>query len=66
MLRLLEGAFRLRGRASRSEYWWWMLTNLAVLVVLLAVVPAVSGTAPQRLDVGPFGSLLFPGIQLFS
>ncbi len=41
--RVLTLAFRIRGRASRSEYWWWMLAQAAVSLLLLAVVPATVG-----------------------
>ena len=68
MGRFASGAFRLRGRASRSEYWWWMLVNVLVLAVTLLVIPAlISGRAAQQtLPVGPFGSWLFADIDLFS
>ncbi len=68
MGRFAGGAFRLRGRASRSEYWWWMLVNVFVLAVTQLLIPAlISGRAPQQtLPVGPFGSWLFANIELYS
>ena len=68
MGRFAGGAFRLRGRASRSEYWWWMLVNVLVLTVTLLLIPALIGgpAAQQSLPVGPFGSWLFANIDLFS
>ncbi len=41
--RTLTLGFRIRGRASRSEYWWWMLAQAAVSLLLLAAVPAMVG-----------------------
>ncbi|WP_221584007.1 DUF805 domain-containing protein [Microbacterium sp. G2-8] len=66
--RFVSHAFRLRGRASRSEYWWWMLTNVAVLGVCQFVMPAViSGRTPNpTLHLGPFGSLFAADIRLFT
>lgn len=68
MVRFVSGAFHLRGRASRSEYWWWMLVNVVVLAVTLFLIPSLfSGEAArQTLPVGPFGSWLFAEIELFS
>ncbi|WP_372459655.1 DUF805 domain-containing protein [Agromyces cavernae] len=40
MARLVVGTFRLRGRASRSEYWWWMLVNVVVLASTQFLIPA--------------------------
>ncbi|MGB4777856.1 DUF805 domain-containing protein [Microbacterium sp.] len=68
MERFCTHAFRLRGRASRSEYWWWMLTNLVVLAVTQLALPAlIEGRTPQpTLYLGPFGSWLFAPIQVFT
>jgi uncharacterized membrane protein YhaH (DUF805 family) len=68
MGRFMAGTFRLRGRASRSEYWWWMLANVIVLGTTQLLIPAlVSGKTPQpTLLVGPFGSWLFANIELLS
>ena len=67
MGRFVNGTFRLRGRASRSEYWWWMLVNVVVLGVAQLLVPTlISGRTPQpTLLLGPFGSWLFANISLF-
>lgn len=64
----MAGAFRIRGRASRSEYWWWMLVNVIVLGTTQFLIPAlVSGKTPQpTFRVGPFGSWLFANIELFT
>jgi len=68
MSRFASGAFRLRGRASRSEYWWWMLVNVVVLTLAQLVIPAlISGRTPQpTLLLGPFGSWLFANIELIN
>ena len=68
MGRFVSGAFHLRGRASRSEYWWWMLVNAVVLAVAQLLVPTlISGRTPQpTLLLGPFGSWLFASIPLFN
>ncbi|WP_162942742.1 DUF805 domain-containing protein [Cryobacterium soli] len=68
MTRFVSGAFRLRGRASRSEYWWWMIVNVVVLALAQLVLPAlISGRTPQpTLLVGPFGSWLFATIELIN
>ena len=68
MNRFVNGAFRFRGRASRSEYWWWMLVNLVVLAIAQLLVPAlISGRTPQpTLLLGPFGSWLFANIELIN
>ncbi|QIK64176.1 DUF805 domain-containing protein [Leucobacter viscericola] len=61
-----ENAYRLRGRASRSEYWWWMGTNVLVLLLLWVVIPLLSGASVGRpLRVGPFGSAIFADVSLF-
>lgn len=66
--RFVGHAFRLRGRASRSEYWWWMLVNVIVLALTQLLLPSViSGRTPQpTIFVGPFGSWLFAHIELFT
>ena len=66
--RFLSGAFRLRGRASRSEYWWWMVVNVVVLAIAQLLAPAlISGRTPQpTLLVGPFGSWLFANVELIN
>ncbi len=68
MTRFIVNALRLRGRASRSEYWWWMLTNVVVLGLCQFMLPAlISGRTPNpNLSLGPFGSLMFAGIPLFT
>ena len=68
MGRFAGGAFRLRGRASRSEYWWWMLVNVFVLAVTQLLIPVLisGGTLQPTLLVGPFGSWLFANIELLS
>jgi uncharacterized membrane protein YhaH (DUF805 family) len=67
MRRFVAHAFRLRGRASRSEYWWWMAVGFAAAVILLLVIPRMlSGRWPQ-LDLGlhPFGWWGWRGLELF-
>lgn len=67
MRRFVAHAFRLRGRASRSEYWWWMAVGVASAAVFLLVIPRMlSGRWPQ-LDLGlhPFGWWGWRGIELF-
>lgn len=68
MSRFVSGAFSLRGRASRSEYWWWMLVNVVVLAIAQLLIPTlISGRTPQpTLLLGPFGSWLFANIELFN
>jgi len=68
MSRFCAHAFRMRGRASRSEYWWWMLVNATVLATTQLLLPAmISGRTPQpTLQIGPFGSWLFANIPLFT
>lgn len=68
MWRFAANAFRLRGRASRGEYWWWMLVNVAVLATSQIMVPAAVGGAPPQptLFLGPFGSSLFADLELMS
>jgi uncharacterized membrane protein YhaH (DUF805 family) len=39
MSRFVSGAFRLRGRANRSEYWRWMLVNFVVVTIAQLIVP---------------------------
>ena len=67
MGRFVGNAFRLRGRASRSEYWWWMLVNVLVLAVAQIAVPmALTGHTPEAtIAVGPFGSLLHAYLTVF-
>jgi len=60
--RVLTLGFRIRGRASRSEYWWWMLMHASVIVVLFGVIPAVHGVANEQVSVGLAGP--FAPIQL--
>ncbi|KAA9089785.1 DUF805 domain-containing protein [Microbacterium radiodurans] len=57
LARFARHAFRLRGRASRSEYWWWMLVSSSAAVVLLFVVPALlDGRLPDvQVLLHPFG-----------
>ena len=68
MTRFVGHAFRLRGRASRSEYWWWMLTNVVVLGLCQFLLPGlISGRTPNpNLMLGPFGSMFFANIPLFT
>lgn len=68
MLRFVGLAFRLRGRASRSEYWWWMLINVLVIGTCQFFLPwLLTGRVPNpSLLVGPFGSAVFADIPLFS
>ncbi len=53
--RVLTLGFRIRGRASRSEYWWWMLLHASVLVVLLGIVPSLFGVSNPQVSVGLAG-----------
>lgn len=64
LMRFSEHAFRIRGRASRSEYWWWMLVHAGVVAALTGAVPAVSGASDVRVVIGPLGGL-FADLQLF-
>ena len=60
LMRFSEHAFRIRGRASRCEYWWWMLVHASVIVMLFGVIPAVFGVANQQVSVslaGPFAPI---------
>ncbi|SFR67731.1 Uncharacterized membrane protein YhaH, DUF805 family [Agromyces sp. CF514] len=68
MGRFMAGTFRLRGRASRSEYWWWMLVNVVFLGTTQLLIPTlITGRMPEtNLVVGPFGSWLFANVHLFS
>ena len=43
MGRFLTHGLRIRGRASRSEFWWWMVVQAVVSLVLVAGVPALHG-----------------------
>lgn len=67
-VRFVANAFRLRGRASRSEYWWWMLINLVVVALAQFVLPwLIEHRLPQpALLFGPFGSWLAANITFFS
>ncbi|KZE91527.1 DUF805 domain-containing protein [Microbacterium sp. TNHR37B] len=67
-VRFVANAFRLRGRASRSEYWWWMLINLVVVALAQFVLPwLIENRLPQpALLFGPFGPWLAANITLFS
>lgn len=61
-----DRALLLRGRASRSEYWWWMGTNVLVLLVTGVVIPLLSGASlGSPLRIGPFGSAVFADVNLF-
>jgi uncharacterized membrane protein YhaH (DUF805 family) len=68
MSRFFRHAFTLRGRASRSEYWWWVLVNVAMLSVCQFLMPfLISGKTPNpTLLLGPFGSLFYADIPLFT
>ena len=46
--RALRGVVRVRGRASRSEYWWFVLVVAVVLLVAegVDVVRGLDGTLP--------------------
>ncbi|GGF04900.1 DUF805 domain-containing protein [Mycetocola zhadangensis] len=68
MAAFVSGAFRLRGRASRSEYWWWMLANIIVLSTTQLLVPVIisGGTPEPTLRIGPFGSWFFANLELFN
>lgn len=68
MLRFVGLAFRLRGRASRSEYWWWMLVNVVVVGTCQFLLPwLLTGRVPNpSLLVGPFGSAVFADIPVYS
>lgn len=39
MARFVGHAFRLRGRASRSEFWWWILVSAIVETTLRVGIP---------------------------
>jgi len=67
MERFVRNAFRLRGRASRSEYWWWILVNVVVLGIAQIGVPVlVAGETPQpTVALGPFGSLFYAHFAVF-
>ncbi|MBH0098332.1 DUF805 domain-containing protein [Salinibacterium sp. NSLL150] len=68
MRRFFDHSFRMRGRASRSEYWWWMLVNIAVVTALEVVAPLLIAGRPMvtELTVGPFGSLVYPTLSIAS
>jgi uncharacterized membrane protein YhaH (DUF805 family) len=68
MSRFGDHAFRLRGRASRSEYWWWMLVNVVVLALIQVLLPVlITGqVARSTLLVGPLGALLGSHLTLFA
>lgn len=66
LVRFFSNSFRIRGRASRSEYWWWMLVNVVILGVLQFAIPALFRGGPRSgLLFGPFGSA-FASIELFT
>ncbi len=67
-VRFVANAFRLRGRASRSEYWWWMLINLVVVTLTQFALPwLIEHRLPQpALLFGPFGPWLAANVTLFS
>ncbi|MEH3089982.1 MAG: DUF805 domain-containing protein [Microbacterium arborescens] len=67
MRRFVVHAFRLRGRASRSEYWWWMALGFGVAILMLLVIPRLlSGRWPEiDLVPHPFGWWGWRGIELF-
>jgi uncharacterized membrane protein YhaH (DUF805 family) len=67
MERFVRNAFRLRGRASRSEYWWWILVNVVVLGIAQIGVPVlVTGETPEpTIALGPFGSLFYAHFEIF-
>ncbi|SDQ27061.1 DUF805 domain-containing protein [Microbacterium sp. cf332] len=64
--RFVAHAFRLRGRASRSEYWWWMAVGFAAAALLLLVVPRMLSGRWPRLDLWlhPFGWWGWRGVEL--
>ncbi|QAV70155.1 DUF805 domain-containing protein [Salinibacterium sp. UTAS2018] len=68
MRRFFDRSFRMRGRASRSEYWWWILVNLAVISTFQVVVPLIIAGRPlaNELTFGPFGSLVYPTLSIAS
>ncbi|MBH0008554.1 DUF805 domain-containing protein [Salinibacterium sp. SWN1162] len=68
MRRFFDRSFRMRGRASRSEYWWWMLVNIVVITVLQVVAPLAIAGRPLagELSFGPFGSFVYPSLSLAS
>lgn len=68
MGRFAAGALRVRGRASRCEYWWWMLVNVLVLAATQILIPSlITGRwSLQTLSVGPFGSLFFANVDVVS
>ena len=67
MERFVRNALRLRGRASRSEYWWWILVNVVVLGIAQIGVPVlVTGETPEpTIALGPFGSLFYAHFEIF-
>lgn len=63
--RFVRNTFLLQGRASRSEYWWWMLTNVIVLVMLRILAPLLAGDSPSgEVLIGPFGSGFLADLSL--
>ncbi|MEL0626083.1 DUF805 domain-containing protein [Salinibacterium amurskyense] len=68
MRRFFDRSFRMRGRASRSEYWWWMLVNLVLVTTLQVVGPLIIAGRPlsDALNFGPFGSLVYPTLSIAS
>ncbi len=57
--RFLAHGLRIRGRASRSEFWWWMVAQATVSLVLVAGVPALHGYPANPVVVslaGPFAT----------
>ena len=67
MERFVRNAFRLRGRAGRSEYWWWLLVNVVVLGIAQIGVPVlVTGETPEpTIALGPFGSFFYAHFEIF-
>lgn len=68
MRRFFDRSFRMRGRASLSEYWWWMLVNITVTTVLQVVAPLMIAGRPlaDELSFGPFGSFVYPTLSIAS
>jgi len=64
MGRFLTHGLRIRGRASRSEFWWWMVVQAVVSLVLVAGVPALHGYGANPVVLGlagPFAT--FPVVE---
>ena len=68
MRRFFDRSFRMRGRASRSEYWWWMLVNIIIVTALQVVAPLLIAGRPMgdQLTFGPFGSFVYPTVSIAS